>query len=38
MLWRRKLVMCWWGGCGGTIAHDSQGIRWRCQRCSKIAR
>jgi hypothetical protein len=38
MIWLRKLAMCWWGGCGGTIDYDCQGIRWRCQACGKINR
>lgn len=35
----RRLVMCWWGGCGGTVARDEQGrICFKCATCGRIAR
>jgi hypothetical protein len=38
MIWLRRLTMCWWHGCGGTIDRDSQGIRWKCFYCGKCVR
>ena len=34
----RRLLMCWWGGCGGHIKLDDMGVYWCCPRCGKITR
>lgn len=36
-IWRR-LVMCRFGLCGGTIDHDGVSVYWRCGLCKKVTR
>jgi tRNA(Ile2) C34 agmatinyltransferase TiaS len=36
IFWRR-IFMCWWGGCGGTIDHDGS-VYFKCKTCGRITR
>jgi hypothetical protein len=39
MIWLRRIFMCWWRGCGGTIEYDRRGgVVWKCKHCNRVSR
>jgi len=35
MLFLRRFLFCWWGGCGGIINVDHIDVFWLCNTCKK---
>jgi len=35
MLFLRRFLFCWWGGCGGIINVDHIDVFWLCNNCKK---
>jgi hypothetical protein len=33
--WWRRLLLCWWNGCGETITFDNVSIHWYCRHCNR---
>ena len=36
--WWRRILLCWWSGCGGHIDHDGRSVYWQCAHCSRLNR
>lgn len=36
-IWLRKIIVCWWGGCGMVPRDDDTGCWGECLRCGKRA-
>jgi hypothetical protein len=37
MIFLRRIFMCWWGGCGGTIeGYFGPHLCWQCKTCKRV--